>query len=49
VLVRGAAGSVRLEACADNSLADGAVRIAAAHASTAALGACVGNIIVERV
>src|SRR5690606_34488288 len=37
VLVRGAAGSVRLEACADNSLADGAVRIAAAHASTAAL------------
>ncbi len=49
IVVQSPSGSVRLQALVDDTLADGAVRIAAAHGSTAALGACVGNITVERV
>ncbi len=41
-------GSVRLFAAADDKLPAGAVRIAAGHTATAALGAMFGTVIVER-
>jgi NADH-quinone oxidoreductase subunit G len=42
-------GSVELEAYADEGVAPGCVRIAAAHASTVALGPMVGELSVERI
>ncbi len=48
VKVSQGAGSVNLMAAADDSLPMGAVRIAAGHAATAALGAMFGTVTVER-
>jgi NADH-quinone oxidoreductase subunit G len=48
VLVKAAAGQVVLAAEQDNSLALGAVRIAAGFEQTAALGGAFGHLIVER-
>ena len=42
-------GSVELVLVADSGLAEGCVRVAAAHPSTAALGALSGDLSVERV
>jgi NADH-quinone oxidoreductase subunit G len=47
-LVQGG-GRVELEAVADQGLAAGCVRVAAAHASTAVLGPMSGQISVERI
>jgi NADH-quinone oxidoreductase subunit G len=49
VRVRQAGGQAELVAQADAGLAPGCVRIAAAHLSTAALGAMSGDVSVERV
>ena len=48
VLVRMGSGEARLEAVADESVAAGCVRIAAAHPSTATLGALSGVVSVEK-
>jgi NADH-quinone oxidoreductase subunit G len=44
----GAAGEALLDAVLDASVADGTVRIAAAHHSTAGLGPMFGAVTVER-
>ncbi|MCL4799619.1 MAG: NADH-quinone oxidoreductase subunit NuoG [Burkholderiales bacterium] len=49
VRVRQGGGDAVLELAADEGLADGVLRVAAAHPSTAALGAMFGPIAVERV
>jgi NADH-quinone oxidoreductase subunit G len=49
VLVRMGTGEARLEAVADERVAKGCVRIAAAHPSTAALGAMSGVVSVEKI
>jgi NADH-quinone oxidoreductase subunit G len=48
VLVRSAGGEVVLPAQRDDGVADGGVRIAAAHPATLALGPMFGEITVER-
>jgi NADH-quinone oxidoreductase subunit G len=48
VRVRQDGGEALLEVALDEALADGVVRVAAAHASTAGLGAMFGEISVER-
>jgi NADH-quinone oxidoreductase subunit G len=48
VLVKAAAGQVVLAAEQDNTLASGAVRIAAGFEQTAALGSAFGQLSVER-
>ncbi|MBS0335861.1 MAG: molybdopterin-dependent oxidoreductase, partial [Proteobacteria bacterium] len=48
VLVRLGSGEARLEAAADERVAQGCVRIAAAHPSTAALGPMFGEVSVEK-
>jgi len=48
VRVRQDGGEALLEVAADEALADGVLRVAAAHPSTAALGAMFGEIAVER-
>jgi NADH-quinone oxidoreductase subunit G len=48
VLVRQGEGSARLAAALDERLPDGCVRVAAAHASTAALGPMFGGLSVEK-
>ena len=49
VLVRQGAGEARLEAALDDKLPDGCVRVAAAHPSTAGLGAMFGSLSVARI
>jgi len=49
VLVRQGAGEARLEAALDDRLPDGCVRVAAAHPSTAGLGAMFGSLSVARI
>ena len=49
VRVARGAGQVEVLALADEGVAEGCVRIAAAHASTAALGAMSGELSVERI
>ena len=49
VLVRMGTGEARLEAVTDERVAKGCVRIAAAHPSTAALGAMSGVVSVEKI
>jgi NADH-quinone oxidoreductase subunit G len=49
VLVRMGPGDARLEAATDERVAEGCVRIAAAHPSTAALGAMSGVVSVEKI
>jgi len=49
VLVRSGAGEARLEAAADERVADRCVGVAAAHPSTAALGAMFGEVRVEKI
>jgi NADH-quinone oxidoreductase subunit G len=49
VLVRQGAGEARLEAALDDKLPDGCVRVAAAHLSTAGLGAMFGSLSVARI
>ena len=49
VRVRQGQGAAELVAQADNGVAAGCVRIAAAHAATATLGAMSGELSVERV
>jgi NADH-quinone oxidoreductase subunit G len=48
VLVRQNGGAAKLAAALDAKLPDGCVRVAAAHPSTAALGAMFGTLTVER-
>jgi NADH-quinone oxidoreductase subunit G len=49
VLVRMGSGEARLEVAADERVAQGCVRIAAAHPSTASLGAMFGTVSVEKI
>ena len=49
VLVRQGTGEARLEAALDDKLPDGCVRVAAAHPSTAGLGAMFGSLSVARI
>jgi NADH-quinone oxidoreductase subunit G len=49
VLVRQGEGSAKLKAALDERLPEDCVRIAAAHASTAALGAMFGTVSLERI
>ncbi len=49
VLIRQGAGEARLAAALDERLPDGCVRVPAAHASTAALGAMFGTLSVQAV
>ena len=49
VLVRQGSGEARLEAALDERLPDGCVRVAAAHPSTAALGAMFGSLSIARI
>ena len=49
VLVRQGSGEARLEAALDERLPDGCVRVAAAHPSTAGLGAMFGSLSVARI
>jgi NADH-quinone oxidoreductase subunit G len=48
VVVKQGAASVKLALKIDAAVPEGAVRVAAAHASTAALGAMFGQLSVER-
>ena len=48
VRVRQGAGEAQLAAQLDSGLPDGCIRVAAAHAATAALGALFGNLTVEK-
>jgi NADH-quinone oxidoreductase subunit G len=48
VIVKQGEGSAKLIAELDATVADGCVRIAAAHADTAALGAMFGAVTVEK-
>ncbi|HEX5127456.1 MAG TPA: NADH-quinone oxidoreductase subunit NuoG, partial [Rhodocyclaceae bacterium] len=48
IVLRSVSGEIRLNAERDDAVAEGCVRVAAAHASTAALGAMFGELSVER-